>query len=517
MVETKPRGTAGRTPTGTQLLDKALDMVDLIEQSSHRLSTNAIALASGYPKPTVNRILSALVRRGFLAVDRRDQTYELGMRFTQMAATLRRTHRLVALVEDELIALSARTGESVSVGIPEPSAVRIVGRYQLGLESLPGGPTGAKRPYHASAIGKAILGGFDDRQMQKLVDRLDFARFTPRTLIDPTALLPELELVRARGYASDEGEIVEGVHCVAVPLFAMQGEICGAISLSAPAHRMPTGRVNEIVAALSAVAEKVSARLHMPRRNDRGAGGLACLRAGGLFHPIDLSADGGAIRVVDAGVPAVYTFSADGELRETLRLDQLPDAAALGPDGAIALARQGTVEFLAGDRRKKTVFKTPVTALAFAPGGRLLAITGGAMHDGLSGTRLFALDGDTRAFTVNGDRLYTLLGDMLGVRDLKDGKLLKRFPIRETIGSYGAIASDGRHVWISGPDTWRLSRIDMATGNETRLTAPERSVTALALGPDGLVLAGANLYASLIDKVEHNSGSLYRMRDPATG
>ena len=31
MVETKPRGTAGRTPTGTQLLDKALDMVDLIE------------------------------------------------------------------------------------------------------------------------------------------------------------------------------------------------------------------------------------------------------------------------------------------------------------------------------------------------------------------------------------------------------------------------------------------------------------------------------------------------------
>jgi DNA-binding IclR family transcriptional regulator len=455
------------------------------------------------------------VRRGFLAVDRRDQTYELGMRFTQMAATLRRTHRLVALVEDELIALSARTGESVSLGIPEPAAVRIVGRYQLGLESLPGGPTGAKRPYHASAIGKAILANLDDKQIRKLVDRLDFTRYTPRTLIDPTALLPDLELVRARGYASDEEEIVEGVRCVAVPLFAMQGEICGAISLSAPAHRMPVGRVNEIVAALSAVAEKVSARLHMPRQSERDPGGLACLRAGGLFHPIALLADGSAIRVVDAGVPAVYSFATDGELRETLRLDYLPEAAALGLNGALALARQGNVEFLLGDRRKTAAFKAPVTAMAFTSDGRLLAIAGGAVHDVLSGTRLFALDGDAKALTANGDRLYILVADMIEMRAIKDDKLLKRFPIQSTIGSYGAIACDGRHAWICGPDSWRLSRIEIATGIETRLTAPERSVTALAVAEDDLILAGANLHASLIDKVEHNSGSLYRMTRPA--
>jgi DNA-binding IclR family transcriptional regulator len=517
MMESKSRGATGRTQTGTQLLDKALDMVDLIEQSNQRLSANAIALASGYPKPTVSRILSALVRRGFLAVDRRDQTYELGMRFTQMAATLRRTHRLVALVEDELIALSTRTGESVSLGIPEPTAVRIVGRYQLGLESLPGGPTGAKRPYHATAIGKAILANLDDKQMHKLVDRLDFTRYTPRTLIDPTALLPELELVRARGYASDEEEIVEGVRCVAVPLFAVQGKMAGAISLAAPAHRMPTGRVNEIVAALSAVAEKVSARLHIPRESERDTGSLRCLRAGGLFHPIALSADGQAIRLVDASVPAVYSFAPDGDLRDTLRLDYLPDAAALGPDGAIALARRVEVEFLVGERRKTASLKAPITALTFAPGGRLLAVAGGAMHDALSGARLFTLDGDARAITVCGERLYALVDDMVEMRDLKDGKLLKRFPIQSTIGTYDALTCDGRHIWICGPDTWRLARIDIATGIETRLTAPERSITALAVTENGLILAGSNLYASLIDKVEHNSGSIYRMIDPVAG
>ena len=203
MMESKSRGATGRTQTGTQLLDKALDMVDLIEQSNQRLSANAIALASGYPKPTVSRILSALVRRGFLAVDRRDQTYELGMRFTQMAATLRRTHRLVALVEDELIALSTRTGESVSLGIPEPTAVRIVGRYQLGLESLPGGPTGAKRPYHATAIGKAILANLDDKQMHKLVNVLRVQELVPGEAVER-----ELALLKVAAPPSKRAELM---------------------------------------------------------------------------------------------------------------------------------------------------------------------------------------------------------------------------------------------------------------------------------------------------------------------
>jgi DNA-binding IclR family transcriptional regulator len=515
MAYPSPRGMPQRSPTGTQLLDKALDMVDLIERSSQRLSANAVALASGYPKPTVNRILSALVRRGFLAVDRRDQTYELGMRFMQMAAALRRSHRLVALVEEELIALSARTGEAVSLGIPEPTAVRIVGRYQLGLESLPGGPTGAKRPYHASAIGKAILANLADRRMHKLLDRIDFARYTPNTLRDSPALLPDLTLVRARGYAFDEEEIVTGVRCVAVPLFAMHGELVGAVSLSAPAHRMPTGRINEVVAALSAIADKVSARLHAPREGERGKDGIACLRAGGLFHPVAIAAGDENIRVVDAGVPAVYSFSPAGELRDTLRLDDLPEKAALGPDGAIVLARQGSIELLQRDTRKVLSFKSSVTALAFSPDRRALAVAGGALHDLSSGTRLFALDGDAVAFTATRDRLYFLKPDTVELRDLKSGKLLRRFAIQTPVGNHGTIASDGRHIWVSGPDTWRLERIEIATGMVTRLAAPERSITALAVAGAGLILAGANLYASLIDKVEHNPGSLYRLTEPS--
>jgi DNA-binding IclR family transcriptional regulator len=430
----------------------------------------------------------------------------------QLAAALRRSHRLVALVEEELIALSTRTGESVSLGVPEPNSVRIVGRYQLGLETLPGGPMGAKRPYHATAIGKAMLAGMDEKSMQKLLSRLELANFTPNTITGNAALLPELKLVRARGYAFDDEEIVKGGRCVGVPLFAVHGELVGAVSLSAPAHRMPTERINEIVAALSAIADKVSARLHAPREGERDQNGMTCLHAGGLYRPIALASDGDGIRVVDAAAPAIYRFAQSGELHEAIRLDSLPESAALGPSGAVLLARQTSIQFRQQGRQSTLALKSPVTALAFAPDGRGFAATRGALYDAFSGKRLFALERGAAALAATNACLYVLNAEAVELRDLADGKLLNRFAIQTAIGTHCTIAGDGRHIWISGPDSWCVARIDGLTGAVIRLTAPERSITALASSGGTVILAGANLHASLIGKVEHNSGSLYRLR-----
>ena len=41
---------------------------------------------------------------------------------------------------------------------------------------------------------------------------------TTRTITDPEGFLAELEDVRSRGYAIDDGENEEGGRCVAVPL-----------------------------------------------------------------------------------------------------------------------------------------------------------------------------------------------------------------------------------------------------------------------------------------------------------
>lgn len=515
MSHPAPADDAPRTASGTQLLDKALDMIDLVERSSQRLTANAIAQACGYPKPTVNRILSALVRRGFLAIDRRDQSYELGMRFTQLAAALRRSHRLVTLVEEQLIALSARSGETVSLGVAELGTVRIVARYHLGLESAPGGPTGAKRPYHASAVGKVILAGMPDKEARRHIARMNFERFTPNTIDDKTALLEELQLVRARGYALDNEEIVMGVRCVAAPIYSAKGEIAGAISLSGPAHRMTGGRIDEIVALLGVIAGKATQGLvDTQPGSPQAADGVICLRAGGLFRPAAIAASAERILVVDAAAPAVYAFSPDGVLLETEQLDELPDAAALMADGTRLLARQGHVEFRARDGAPCfAAFHHDIVALAFDRNGRGYALGADAgVYDPLSGARLFTAAAPASALAVAGGMACLLAADgkSVAVQDAADGTPVKTILLNEAVGHSGALATDGRHVWVTGRDNW-IDRIHIETETAERIAAPERSITAIAALDDDLLIAGAGLNAALIDKAGHNSGSLYRI------
>ncbi|MDB5735352.1 MAG: hypothetical protein JWP16_2021 [Alphaproteobacteria bacterium] len=497
-----------KAATGTQLLDKALDMIDLVESSGQRLTAGAIAQISGYPKPTVNRILAALVRRGFLAIDRRDQSYELGMRFTQLAATLRRSHHLVTQIEDQMISLSTRSGETVSLAVAEPGAARIVGRYHLGLEGVPGGPAGAKRPYHASAIGKALLSGMSERQAQRHIARIDFERFTPNTIAGREQLLGDLQVIRARGHALDEEEIVTGTRCVAVPIFDRNGAVTAAISLSGPIHRMTQARVVDIVAALGAIAAAARERMPVAPEDGQEAGEIACLRSGGLFHPLAMAIDNETIRVVDAGAQALRIFTTSGTLLETVELNGPFQAAALGPDGQVMIASGGNVQILShGQAARWTEFPEDVTALSFAPDRQGYALTHhGGVHDALSGKALFKPTGRATSMTNAGGLLCLSEGHHIALYN-SDGVVMRRLDFD---GHAEAIAATGSHVWIA--NRTHLLRIEIATGKTAQVTSPERRITAIAaLGTDAW-LAGANFGAQLSDfgGPARNSGALYR-------
>jgi DNA-binding IclR family transcriptional regulator len=500
-----------KSSSGTQLLDRALDLVDLVERSEQRLTAGSIAHASGYSKPTVNRILAALVRRGFLAIDRRDQSYELGVRFTQLAAALRRSHDLVTIVEGHLIDLSSRSGETVSLGVPETTAVRLVGRYHMGLETVPGGPTGSRRPYHASAIGKAILSGMSEKLALRQINRNNLERFTDHTLLDRGQLFADLQLTRARGYALDNEEIVTGVCCVAVPLYAADGTVIAALSLAAPAHRMTAQRVDKVVAALNVIAKTARERLSAPARTQRSIDGMTCLHLGGLFHPVAMATAAGQIRVIDAAAPALHTFSGEGALLETTALPWLPKAAALASDSSVLLARGPDIYFLRpGHQERRVPFPETVTAITFAPDGRGFALTaGGMVYDALSASPLFHVQVVSPIMTVAGGFLCLPNAQAgIALHDLTTGKLAHNIAIEETTAE-SAVATDS-HIWIAG--NGRITQIEIVSGKMHWFDAPERRITAMAIEGDDLLLSGANMDITLadFDEAGRSAGSLYR-------
>ena len=84
---------------------------------------------------------------------------------------------------------------------------------------------------------------------------------TPNTITDEASLLQELDKVREQGYAIDDVENEEGIRCVGAPVFGYEGEPVAALSLSGPAFRMTSERVEELSEAVRMTAARISREL----------------------------------------------------------------------------------------------------------------------------------------------------------------------------------------------------------------------------------------------------------------
>jgi DNA-binding IclR family transcriptional regulator len=85
-------------------------------------------------------------------------------------------------------------------------------------------------PAHCTATGKALLGHRD--AWRESVVSVPLQPRTRRTMTDPEALRAEGRAIRARGYATEDGENHDGVRGVAAPVFAASGEAVAALGLS---------------------------------------------------------------------------------------------------------------------------------------------------------------------------------------------------------------------------------------------------------------------------------------------
>jgi DNA-binding IclR family transcriptional regulator len=90
---------------------------------------------------------------------------------------------------------------------------------------------GASLPAHLTAVGKSLIAA-RLAEMRAPVSALRPA--AGRNPPDPLALARDLDLTRARGYATDREDSVKGLACIAVPIVA-GGSAVAALSVAFPA------------------------------------------------------------------------------------------------------------------------------------------------------------------------------------------------------------------------------------------------------------------------------------------
>lgn len=108
-----------------------------------------------------------------------------------------------------------------------------------------------------TGVGKAILAELDAAGRDTVLADTKWKHYTPRTVTSRRALDAELERVATQGYAIDNSEFEELVHCVAVPIRSVAGVI-GALSLTAFRALVPLSELELRIPLLQRVARRLS-------------------------------------------------------------------------------------------------------------------------------------------------------------------------------------------------------------------------------------------------------------------
>jgi DNA-binding IclR family transcriptional regulator len=110
---------------------------------------------------------------------------------------------------------------------------------------------------YCSGIGKVLLAHLPEAQRRAYFAGGPFVALTTRTITDPTELEDELERVRIRGYAIDDGEIADGLVCVAAPIQAPDGQVHAAISVSRTNSADSSTGITDILECLRMTARQI--------------------------------------------------------------------------------------------------------------------------------------------------------------------------------------------------------------------------------------------------------------------
>lgn len=114
------------------------------------------------------------------------------------------------------------------------------------------------RPPSATAIGKALLAGLTDEQVERLLPE-QLPAETPNTITDRTERLADLERVRTSGAAYDREELTIGISAVGTAI-RDAGGVAAALSIPVPTARF-VGQEECLAEMLLRTGAEVSATL----------------------------------------------------------------------------------------------------------------------------------------------------------------------------------------------------------------------------------------------------------------
>ena len=256
-----PSEKKDRSPYRVQVLDRALAVLDALANSSAECGLAELCIALRLHKSTLHRLLMVLEQHRLVDKNLETGRYRLGLKLFELGSKAIAALDLRELARPYMIRLQGETQETVNLGVLDQGDVLYVAKIDSGRTLRMAARVGHRYPAYCTALGKAMLAGLLEHEVDAIAQQSGLKRKTPTTITTIEALKADLSRTRKRGYAIDNEENEEGARCVGAAIWDHRSRPQAAISVSAPAVRMGGQKMEAAAEAVMRVAHEVSREL----------------------------------------------------------------------------------------------------------------------------------------------------------------------------------------------------------------------------------------------------------------
>lgn len=216
-------------------------LMELLMEDGGELGIREIAERSGIPKSTVQRILDALRKSGWLVQSPRTQGYRVALRFLLFSNSWRLRQELLLQAGEVMSELCERSGQTVLLLVLDGVHGICLNKVEPARTIKLVADVGKTFPLHAAACGKILL-AYAPEELKEKIYSSPLKQYTPKTITEVDVLKKEMADIRARRCAVSVEELTSGAAELAVPILDREENLVAGLSIAGPLFEVARNR-----------------------------------------------------------------------------------------------------------------------------------------------------------------------------------------------------------------------------------------------------------------------------------
>lgn len=262
-----------KSSSNVKSLCKALSLLKLFTPAKTQWALAEMAQALDYHKSSVQRLVTTLEAEGFLErIEPTRGVFRLGPMILMLGNVASEGIDLRSAAHPLLLQLADQTQETSHLCVVDQSQCYYLDKVDSQQAIRISTYIGQRLPLHSSAVGKALMSGMSEGEVDSIIAERGLPGFTANTITDRKALFRELAKIRKENLASDNEEYDMGLRCLAAPVKDSRGHVVAAISVSGPIQRLSMEVLEYYAGFVKEAAREVSRRLGYSEENHTGQG-----------------------------------------------------------------------------------------------------------------------------------------------------------------------------------------------------------------------------------------------------